>query len=102
MNKFPVESDEHGFRGGENDEREIVQDQPSAWLLVKEKWNQMLTCVRHVCGSHDPPDLLHWLEVGAEATVATKDLLVHDGGDGQTVKTVRESLPQLDVETPFA
>ena len=47
------------------------------------------------------PDLLHALQVGAEAAVAAEDLLVHDGGDGQTVETVREGLPQLNVVSPL-
>ena len=62
----------------------------------------LLTCVRNVGGPHDPADLLHALEVGAEAAVAAEDLLVHDGGDGQTVETVREGFPQLDVVTSLA
>ena len=61
-----------------------------------------LACVRNVGGPHDPADLLHALEVGAEAAVAAEDLLVHDGGDGQTVETVRECFPQLDVVTSLA
>ena len=53
----------------------------------------LLTCVRNVGGPHDPADLLHALEVGAEAAMATEDLLVDDGRHGQTVETVGESLP---------
>ena len=34
--------------------------------------------------------------------MAAEDLLVHDGGDGQTVETVREGFPQLDVVTSLA
>ena len=55
-----------------------------------------------VCGSHDTPDLFHGLEVWAEAAVAAEDFLVNDGRHRQTVETVGESLPQLDVVTPFA
>lgn len=29
--------------------------------------------------------------------MTTKDLLVHNGSDGQTVETVCEGLPELDV-----
>ena len=54
-----------------------------------------------VCGPHDPPDLLHGLEVGAEAAVAAEDLLVDDGGHGQAVEAVGERLPQLDVVSPL-
>jgi hypothetical protein len=34
--------------------------------------------------------------------VAAEDLLVHDGGDRQTVEAVGERLPQLYVVTTFA
>ena len=60
-----------------------------------------LTCVGDVGGPHDAPDLLHALQIRTEAAVAAEDLLVHDGGDGQTVKTVREGFPQLDVISSF-
>ena len=61
-----------------------------------------LTRVWHVGWPHDPPDLLHGLEIGTEAAMATKDLLVDDGCDRQTVEAVRERLPQFDVESPLA
>ena len=31
-------------------------------------------------------------------SVAAEDLLVDDGGDGKAIKTIREGLPQFDVE----
>ena len=62
----------------------------------------MLTCVRDVCGPHDPSDLLHALEVGAETAVAAENLLIHNGGDGQAVEAVRERLPKTDTEPFFA
>ena len=34
--------------------------------------------------------------------MAAEDLLVHDGGDGETVKTVGEGFPQLDVVSALA
>ena len=34
-------------------------------------------------------------------SVATEDLLVHDGCNGQAVETVSEGLPQLDVVAPL-
>lgn len=43
---------------------------------------------------------LGYLEVYLQTTptsVTTEDLLVHNGGDGQAVETVRERLPELDV-----
>ena len=64
--------------------------------------SSVLTRVRNICRPHDPPDLLHGLQVGAQPPVAAEDLFVHDGGDGQTVEAVGEGLPQLDVESPLA
>jgi len=58
--------------------------------------------VRDVCGPHDPPDLLHGLEVGAEAAMAAEDLLVDYGRDGEAVEAVGERLPQLDVVATLA
>ena len=52
--------------------------------------------------SGQAPDLLHGLEVGAEAAVAAEDLLVHDGGHGETVETVGECFPQFDVVASLA
>ena len=49
----------------------------------------------------DRPDLLHALEVGAEPAVTAEDLLVHDGGHWETVETVGECLPQLDIVSPL-
>lgn len=43
---------------------------------------------------------LGYLEVYLQTTptsVTTEDLLVDNGGDGQTVETVRERFPELDV-----
>ena len=61
-----------------------------------------LTCVRDVCRSHDPPDLLHALQVWTQSPVTTEDLLVNNRGDGETVETVGECLPQLDIVPSFA
>ena len=36
----------------------------------------------YVSGAHDTSDLLHGVEVGAQATVHGEDLLVNDGGNG--------------------
>ena len=53
--------------------------------------------VGNVGGSHDPSDLLHALEIRTQTSVATEDLLVHNGGDWETVETVGEGFPQFDV-----
>ena len=47
------------------------------------------------------PDLLHALEVWTEPAVTAEYLLVHYGGDRQTVEAIRECFPELDVETPL-
>ena len=60
------------------------------------------TRVRHVRRPHDPPDLLHRLEIRRKAAVAAEDLVVDDGGDRQAVEAVREGFPQPDAETFFA
>ena len=56
----------------------------------------------HIRGSHDPPDLLHGVQVRAETAVHGEDLLVDDRGNGQAVEAVRERLPQLDVVSALA
>ncbi len=58
--------------------------------------------VGHVRGPHDASDLLHGLQVGREAAVAAKDLLVDDGRHGQAVEAVGECLPELDVVATLA
>lgn len=56
----------------------------------------------YVGGAHDTSDLLHGIEVGAQATVHGEDLLVNDGGNGQAVEAVGKCLPQLDVVASLA
>ena len=77
---------------------------PALDILVRVRPEQITeqSGVGDICWSHDPPDLLHALQVRTEAAVATEDLLIHDGGNWQTVETIRECLPQLDVVPPFA
>lgn len=58
--------------------------------------------ITYISGTHDPTDLLHRVQVGAQATVHGKDLLVDDGRDRQTVEAVSKSLPQLDVVPALA
>ena len=63
---------------------------------------KILTRVGYVCGSHDPPDLLHWLEVGTEAAMTAENLFVNDGGDGETIETISKRFPQFDIKPSFA
>ena len=58
--------------------------------------------VAYIGRSHDSPDLLHGVEVRAQAAVHGEDLLVDDGSDGQAVEAVGEGLPKLDVVSPLA
>lgn len=62
----------------------------------------MIKLETHVSWPHDPANLLHGVEVGTQAAVHSKDLLINDGGDRQAVKAVRERLPQLDVVPTLA
>lgn len=56
----------------------------------------------YISRSHDPPDLLHRVQIGAQTTVHGEDLLVDDSGNWQAVEAVGECLPQLDVVSPLA
>jgi hypothetical protein len=58
--------------------------------------------VTYIGGTHNPADLLHRVQVGAETSVHGENLLVNDGRDGKAVEAVGESLPQLDVVTALA
>ena len=40
------------------------------------------TSIGDIRRSHDPPYLLHGLEVGAQTTMHSEDFLVDDGSDG--------------------
>ena len=52
--------------------------------------------------AHDAADLLHGVEIGAQATVHGEDLLVDDGSNGQAVEAIRKRLPKLDVVPALA
>ena len=56
----------------------------------------------YISRAHDAADLLHRVQVGAQAAVHGEDLLVNDGGNGQAVEAVGEGLPQLDVVAALA
>jgi len=56
----------------------------------------------YVGRAHDASDLLHGVEIGAQATVHGEDLLINDGGNGQAVEAVGKCLPQLDVVASLA
>ena len=56
----------------------------------------------HISWAHDTADLLHGVQIGAEAAVHSEDLLVDNGGNGEAVEAVGKGLPQLDVVPPLA
>ena len=62
----------------------------------------IITSIWHICRPHDPSDLLHALQVGAEPTMTAENLLVYDGCDGETVEAVSEGLPEFDIVTSLA
>ncbi len=90
--------------GAEGERDAPVVLPPSHGVLVRVRPQQITEqpLVGHVRRSHDPADLLHRLQVRAEAAVAAEDLLVHDGRDRKAVEAVRERLPQLDVVPALA
>lgn len=70
-----------------------------AWLVTRER--EMTGDVTNISGSHDASDLLHRVQVGAEASVHSEDLLINDGGNRKTVEAIRKCLPQLDIIPAF-
>lgn len=46
---------------------------------------------------HDPPDLLHGIEIWGQTPMHSENLLVNDGSNWETIKTIREGFPQLYV-----
>lgn len=61
---------------------------------TSRRWAKAST---YISRAHNTSDLLHRVEVRAQATMHGEDLLVDDGGNGQAVEAVGEGLPQLDV-----
>lgn len=43
--------------------------------------------------THDAADLLHGVQVGAQATMHGEDLLIDDGSDRQAIEAIGERLP---------
>jgi hypothetical protein len=75
------------------------------WVICvnyRDEKEVLSLCITYVSGAHDATDLLHRVQVRAEATVHGKDLLIDDGGNGQAVEAVGKRLPQLDVVSTLA
>jgi hypothetical protein len=56
----------------------------------------------YVSGSHYAANLLHRVQVWAQSTMHSEDLLINDGSNWQAVEAIRKSLPKLDIVSPFA
>lgn len=73
------------------------------WICVpKEKLHDERGKVTYVSGAHNPTNLLHRVQVWAQATVHGEDLLVNDGGNRQAVEAISKCLPQLDIVPTLA
>ena len=77
---------------------------PSFMLLIRIRPKQITkkTVVRNLSRPLNLPNLLQILQLRRQPPVHTQDLVVDEGGNGQTVEAVGEYLPQPDVEPPFA
>jgi len=87
---------------GERDTAVVLTPAGDVFVWVRPEEVAEETSVGHVGGPHDPPDLLHGLQVGGKAAVHAEDLLIDDGSNGEAVEAVREGLPELDVVPPLA
>ena len=47
----------------------------------------------YISRSHDPANLLHRVEIRGKTTMHSENLFVDDGGNRQTVETIRKGLP---------
>ena len=74
---------------GSDQRRSQSRPQSGIYISVSRVHLQrFLKIETYVGGAHDTSDLLHGVEVGAQATVHGEDLLVNDGGNGQAVEAV--------------
>jgi len=87
---------------GEGDTTVVFTPAGDVFIRVGPEQIAEKTAVGDVGRAHNTSDLLHRVEVGAQATVHGEDLLINDGGDGQAVEAVGESLPKLDVIASLA
>lgn len=77
---------------------------PTHHVLVRVRPEEVAqqALVGHVGRSLDAANLFHRVEVRREAAVTAEDLFVDDGRHRQTIETVGERFPQLDVVASFA
>ena len=85
---------------------EQIAEETAVWNLIflsaRFGWRLKVRDEAYVGRAHNTSDLLHRVEIGAQAAVHGEDLLINDGGDGQAVEAVGESLPKLDVVASLA
>jgi len=81
---------------GERDAAVILS--PTAHLLFRISPEQIAqeSGVGYVRWPHDSSNLLHILKIRRETAMTAEDLVVNNGGNGQTVETIGESLPGAD------
>ena len=70
------------------------------WIRPEQIAKEAL--IRHICRSHDTPDLFHRLEIRTQTTMAAEDLFINNGSHRQAVEAVCKRLPQFDVVAPLA
>ncbi|KAI7180526.1 phosphoprotein phosphatase PPZ [Hortaea werneckii] len=57
---------------------------------------------RHVSRSRDISDVIHMTQRGRQPAVHTEDLACHNRRDGQSIESIDECLPHLDITPAFA
>ena len=77
-----------------------AQTPPDSWPAVIR--TETAGACTYISGPHHPTNLLHRVQVRAQAAVHGEDLLVNDGGNWQAIETVGECFPQLDVVSALA
>nr|POE77548.1 hypothetical protein CFP56_09195 [Quercus suber] len=82
-------------------EETAVRDLEAALAMSHRKASRV-EGLTHIGRPHHASDLLHGVEIGAQATVHRENLLVDDGRNGQAVEAIGKGLPQLDVVTSLA
>lgn len=92
----------HVWSKGKTNASIILAPSLNVFIRIRPQEVAKQASVWDVSGPHNAPDLLHVLEVGREAAVATEDFLVDQCSDGQAVETVCEGFPQLYGESPLA
>jgi len=88
-----------GRSGVEGLEREIEREggREPGWLAIRDEG-----CKTYIGWTHDTANLLHRVQIRAQAAMHGEDLLIDDGSNGQAVEAVRKCFPQLNVVAALA